>query len=73
MSTAVSARYSWRVLTSAPSTVIAKWPPRSWSRRDAKRLGESNRGAQNQLITPSEEIRATVWRSPTMPWSAMGG
>ena len=36
-------------------------------------LGESNRGAANQSITPLDDTRAAVCRSPMSPWSAMGG
>jgi hypothetical protein len=38
----------------------------------AKTLGESNAGQQYQSIVPSVPISATVWRSPTMPCSAIG-
>ncbi len=36
-------------------------------------LGESNRGVHHQSMVPPEDTSAAVWRSPTSPWSAMGG
>ncbi|PKW11394.1 hypothetical protein BX260_6706 [Streptomyces sp. 5112.2] len=36
-------------------------------------LGESKRGAHHQSTVPPDDTRAAVWRSPTIPCSAMGG
>src|SRR5437879_2848830 len=52
---------------------MLQWPPRSGSRSDAKMLGESNRGQQNQSTTPPVVTRAAVCRSPMRPWSAIAG
>ena len=41
-------------------------PPRS-SSSEAKTLGESNRGQQNQSMVPSMATRAALWRSPINP------
>jgi hypothetical protein len=46
--------------------------PRSLSRMEPKTLGASKRGTQYQSIVPSVPTSAAVWRSPTMPCSAIG-
>src|SRR6516162_4673692 len=52
---------------------MRKYPPRSASRSEAKMLGLSKRGLQNQSMTPSVLTSAAVWRSPIRPCSAMAG
>jgi hypothetical protein len=69
---AVSGKYSWRT-TLSPSTVIRKRPPRLRSSKEAKTLGESKRGQQNQSMQPSVPTRAEVCRSPINPCSAIAG
>src|SRR4051794_38528480 len=73
---AVSDRYSCRTDMPSPSGASAamrQWPPRSLSRSEAKTLGESKRGVHHQSTVPADDTRAAVWRSPTIPCSAMGG
>jgi cytochrome d ubiquinol oxidase subunit II len=60
-------------LMSGCSGASWKYPPRSTSSSAAKMLGESNRGAANQSMTPRDETSAAVCRSPTSPCSAIGG
>jgi hypothetical protein len=68
----VSGRYSCFEVQPSPSGEMRNRPPRSASRIAAKTLGESKRGQQYQSIVPSVPTRATVWRSPIRPCSAIG-
>ena len=52
---------------------MRKRPPPLASSSDAKTLGESKRGAQNQSMVPSVATSAAVCRSPISPWSAISG
>ena len=70
---AVSGMYICFVERTGATGANAKRPPRRSSSSDAKTLGESNRGQQNQSIVPSVATRATLCRSPIIPWSAMEG
>ena len=49
---------AWRTRSSRACS--EKRPPFSWSSSDAKMLGESNRGQQNQSIVPSVATSAAV-------------
>ena len=71
--TAVSGRYICLLTQSVSTGCSVKRPPFSWSSRDAKTLGESKRGQQNQSTVPSVVTSAAVWRSPISPCSAIGG
>src|SRR5829696_865236 len=50
-----------------------KCPPRSRSSKEAKMLGESKRGQQNQSTVPSVVSSGAVGRSPVRPWSRIAG